>query len=78
MTHTVRKDTEEGWVVSLEQPNFCENECVVRQWKFFSTRHWLMLASGKLEKENEERREKQEAFVRRLVESAHGSKKSVA
>ena len=78
MTHTVRKDTEEGWVGSLETARLCQNECVVRQWKFFSKRHWVKMRSGKLEKENEERREKQEAFVRWLVESAHGSGKSVA
>ena len=53
-----------------KQQNFCENECVVRQRKFFSKRRWVLLGRGKLEKLHEERRKKQEALVRRLVESA--------
>ena len=70
MAHTVRKDTEEGWVGSLEKAKLGKNECGRRSGKSFSTRRWVILGSGKLEKQNEERREKQEAFVRTLVKSA--------
>ena len=74
MTHTVRKDTEEGCVVSLETAKLCKNE----RESSFGRDVGQSQGAESLKKQNEERRKKQEALVRRLVECAEGCGKSVA